>query len=55
MVLIKIQFDTDMALILTLIWTNGADLDLNILIMIRNNGPGIDPNSEFDTDMDQRS
>ena len=47
MILIKIQFDTDMALILTLIWTNGPDLDLNILIMILINGPGLDPNSYF--------
>ena len=54
MVLIKIQFDTDIALILALIWTNGPDLDLNILIMIRTNGPGLDPNS-LKTDMDQWS
>ena len=53
--MIKIQFDTNMALILTLIWTNGPDLDLNILIIIRTNGPGLNPNSEFDTDMDQWS
>ena len=45
MVLIKIQFDTDMVLILTLIWTNGPDLDLNISIMIWTNDPGLDPNS----------
>ena len=44
MILIKIKFDTDMALILTMIWTNGHDLDLDILIMIRTNGPGLDPN-----------
>ena len=45
MVLIKIKFDTDMDLILTLIRTNGPYLDLNILIMIRTNGPDLDPNS----------
>ena len=39
MILIKIQFDTDMELLLALIWTNGPDLDLNRLILIRTNGP----------------
>ena len=41
MVLNKIQLDSDMALILTLIWTNGPDLDLNILIMLRTNSPDL--------------
>ena len=54
MVLIKIQFDTDMALNLTLIQTKGPDLDPNSLILIQTNGPGLDPliltnSSDLDT------